>query len=203
MFCCLPACVCSCGVPVPETSVSWVCNNASACCLLPVTRCIFVYFLFFFLFIYPAHHTPSQIIVSSDSSPRERERERECAALHLDPLGGHSQVIAYTVTLRVWYGRKNKNKATNPVAFCDFKISSFETVCGLFSPAFVALCLCVNKCINPWQTGETVLSALLSRKTVFDPCSNFLFKATPSSQQPSLQTKVNTRLGNGRKRSFL
>ena len=151
---------------------------------------MYFYFLFFFFFIYPAHHTPSQII---------EERER-CAALHLDPLGGHSQVIAYTATLRVWYGRKTKQKTTaNPIAFCDWQtmISSYETVCGLFSPAFVALCLCVNKCINPWQPGEAVLFALLLRKTVFDPCSNFLFKTTPSSQQPSLQAKVNTRLGNG------
>ena len=42
-----------------------------------------------------------------------------CRSSSVDPLGGHSQVVAYTATLRVWYRRKNrktkrnKNKTTN------------------------------------------------------------------------------------------
>ena len=40
-----------------------------------------------------------------------------CRSSSVDPLGGHSQVVAYTATLRVWYRRKNRktkqNKTTN------------------------------------------------------------------------------------------
>ena len=41
-----------------------------------------------------------------------------CRSSSVDPLGGHSQVVAYTATLRVWCRRKNrktkqKNKTTN------------------------------------------------------------------------------------------
>ena len=42
-----------------------------------------------------------------------------CRSSSVDPLGGHSQVVAYIATLRVWYRRKNrktkrnKNKTTN------------------------------------------------------------------------------------------
>ena len=31
-----------------------------------------------------------------------------CRSSSVDPLGGHSQVVAYTATLRVWYRRKNR-----------------------------------------------------------------------------------------------
>ena len=36
-----------------------------------------------------------------------------CRSSSVDPLGGHSQVVAYTATLRVWYRRKNRKTKQN------------------------------------------------------------------------------------------
>ena len=36
-----------------------------------------------------------------------------CRSSSIDPLGGHSQVVAYTDTLRVWYRRKKRKTKQN------------------------------------------------------------------------------------------
>ena len=99
-----------------------------------------------------------------------------CRSSSVDPLGGHSQVVAYTSCHTKVLIREEKQKQNNKPC-CILQSPLFwNRPCGLFSPAFVAQCLCVNKCINPWRPGETVLFALLLRKTVFDPYSNSRFK---------------------------